>query len=159
MVFIVYADRSLVRSVVKPRKSMDVKVIIESVPTDSIKFVGLTEQEGTEGIGSAKDRKLIVGIDPGIVTGVAVLDLNGNVLTLQSGKNLSRRHVLRIVYQYGTPVLIAVDTAKPSDYAKKLAAMVGAVIYYPDRDLSIARRVRLQLRFPVSRELRLRIRT
>ncbi|ADN49493.1 DUF460 domain-containing protein [Vulcanisaeta distributa] len=150
VVFIVYADRSVVRSVVKPRKSMDVKVIVESVPTDSIKFVGLTEQEGAESVSTAKDRKLIVGIDPGIVTGVAVLDLNGNVLTLQSGKNLSRRHVLRIVYQYGTPVLIAVDTAKPSDYAKKLAAMVGAVIYYPDRDLSIAEKSEIAIK--ISRE-------
>ena len=150
VVFIVYADRSTVRSVIKPRKSMDVKVIVESVPTDSIKFVGLTEQESTESMSAAKDRKLIVGIDPGIVTGVAVLDLNGNVLTLQSGKNLSRRHVLRIVYQYGTPVLVAVDTAKPSDYARKLAAMVGAVIYYPDRDLSIAEKSEIAIK--ISRE-------
>ncbi|WP_252900862.1 DUF460 domain-containing protein [Vulcanisaeta sp. JCM 14467] len=150
VVFIVYADRSIVRSVIKPRKSMDVKVIVESVPTDSIKFVGLTEQESTESMSAVKDRKLIVGIDPGIVTGVAVLDLNGNVLTLQSGKNLSRRHVLRIVYQYGTPVLVAVDTAKPSDYARKLAAMVGAAIYYPDRDLSIAEKSEIAIK--ISRE-------
>ncbi|BDR91413.1 DUF460 domain-containing protein [Vulcanisaeta souniana] len=146
VVFIVYADRSIVRSVVKPRRSMDVKVIVESVPTDAIKFVGLAESEGIENINAARDRKLIVGIDPGIVTGVAVLDLSGNVLALHSGKNLSRRHVLRIVYQYGTPVLIAVDTAKPSDYAKKLAAMVGAAIYYPDKDLSIAEKSEIAIK-------------
>ncbi len=150
VVFIVYADKGIVRSVIKPRRGLDVKVIIESVPTDSIKFVGLTEQEIAEGMVAAKDRKLIVGIDPGIVTGVAILDLNGDVLTLQSGKNLSRRHVLKIVYQYGTPVLIAVDTAKPSDYARKLAAMVGAVLYYPERDLSIAEKSEIAIR--VSRE-------
>ncbi|WP_054843315.1 DUF460 domain-containing protein [Vulcanisaeta souniana] len=80
------------------------------------------------------------------MTGVAVLDLSGNVLALHSGKNLSRRHVLRIVYQYGTPVLIAVDTAKPSDYAKKLAAMVGAAIYYPDKDLSIAEKSEIAIK-------------
>ncbi len=146
VVFIVYADRSVVRSVVKPRRSMDVKVIVESVPTDTIKFIDLTENEGIENINAARDRKLIVGIDPGIVTGIAVLDLNGNVLILRSGKNLSRRHVLRIVYQYGTPVLIAVDTAKPSEYAKKLAAMVGAAIYYPDRDLSIAEKSEIAIK-------------
>ncbi|ADY01169.1 hypothetical protein VMUT_0959 [Vulcanisaeta moutnovskia 768-28] len=150
VVFIVYADRGAVRSVVRPRKSMDIKIIIESVPTDSIKFVELTEQESAESISAVKDRKLIVGIDPGIVTGVAVLDLNGNVLALHSGKNLSRRHVLKIVYQYGIPILIAVDTAKPSDYAKKLAAMVGAVLYNPDRDLSIAEKSEIAIK--ISRE-------
>ncbi|MGC8542348.1 MAG: DUF460 domain-containing protein [Vulcanisaeta sp.] len=155
VVFIAYADKATVRSLIKPQRSMDVKVIIESVPTDSIKFVGLTESESAEVLSAIKDRKLIVGIDPGIVTGLAVLDLEGNVLTLNSGKNLSRRHILRIIYQYGTPVLIAVDTAKPSDYARKLAAMVGAALYYPDKDLSIAEKSEIAIR--VSREQRITV--
>ncbi|MCG2870053.1 MAG: DUF460 domain-containing protein [Vulcanisaeta sp.] len=150
VVFIAYADRPTVRSVIKPRKSMDVKLIIESVPSDSIKFVSLTETESVEVGGAVGDRKLIVGIDPGIVTGLAILDMNGNVLALHSGKNLSRRHVLRIIYQYGTPVLIAVDTAKPSEYARKLAAMVGAVLYYPERDLSVSEKSEIALK--VARE-------
>ncbi|PLC67459.1 hypothetical protein B7L70_08590 [Vulcanisaeta sp. EB80] len=150
VVFIAYADRTTIRSIIKPRRSMDVKVIVESVPSDSIKFAGLTETEAVEVGGAIKDRKLIVGIDPGIVTGLAILDMNGNVLTLHSGKNLSRRHVLRIVYQYGTPILVAVDTAKPSDYAKKLAAMIGAVLYYPDKDLSISEKSEIVVK--VSRE-------
>ena len=150
VVFIAYADRTTIRSIIKPRRSMDVKVIVESVPSDSIKFASLTETEAVEVGGAIKDRKLIVGIDPGIVTGLAILDMNGNVLTLHSGKNLSRRHVLRIVYQYGTPILVAVDTAKPSDYAKKLAAMIGAVLYYPDKDLSISEKSEIAVK--VSRE-------
>ena len=150
VVFIAYADRTTIRSIIKPRRSMDVKVIVESVPSDSIKFASLTETEAVEVGGAIKDRKLIVGIDPGIVTGLAILDMNGNVLTLHSGKNLSRRHVLRIVYQYGTPILVAVDTAKPSDYAKKLAAMIGAVLYYPDKDLSISEKSEIVVK--VSRE-------
>jgi Uncharacterized conserved protein len=150
VVFIAYADRTTIRSIIKPRRSMDVKVIVESVPSDSIKFASLTETEAVEVGGAIKDRKLIVGIDPGIVTGLAILDINGNVLTLHSGKNLSRRHVLRIVYQYGTPILVAVDTAKPSDYAKKLAAMIGAVLYYPDKDLSISEKSEIAVK--ISRE-------
>ncbi|MFB6471131.1 MAG: DUF460 domain-containing protein [Vulcanisaeta sp. AZ3] len=150
VVFIAYADRATVRSVVKPKKSMDIKVIIESVPSDSIKFVSLTENEEVEAVRAAKDRRLIVGIDPGIVTGLAILDLNGNVLRLHSGKNLSRRHVLRIIYQYGTPVLIAVDTAKPSDYARKLAAMINAALYYPERDLSVSEKSEIAIK--VSKE-------
>jgi len=150
VVFIAYADRTTIRSIIKPRRSMDVKVIVESVPSDSIKFASLTETEAVEVGGAIKDRKLIVGIDPGIVTGLAILDMNGNVLTLHSGKNLSRRHVLRIVYQYGTPILVAVDTAKPSDYAKKLAAMIGAVLYYPDKDLSISEKSEIAVK--ISRE-------
>ncbi|WP_069806533.1 DUF460 domain-containing protein [Vulcanisaeta thermophila] len=145
VVFIAYADKSRVRSLIKPRRSMDVKLTIESVPSDSIRYVGLDEDYEIEGLKQTKGRHLIVGVDPGIVTGLAIMDLEGNVLSLHSGKNLSRRHALRIIYQYGTPVLIAVDTVKPSEYAKKLAAMVGAALYYPERDLSIAEKSKIAL--------------
>jgi len=135
-VFVVYADKSTVRSVVRPLRSIDVKMIIESVPTDKIRFVSASHEGSIEA--SPSRRYVIVGVDPGIVTGIAILDLEGKVLHLHSGKNLSRRGALRIIYEYGTPVLVATDTAKPSDYARKLAAMVGAVLHSPERDLSVA---------------------
>ncbi len=133
--FIVYADKSIVRRLVRPLKSMDVNVIIEQVMSDAIKFSSLTGEETLEL--KPSDRYIIVGVDPGIVTGVAVLDLNGRVLALHSGRNLSRRKVLDIVYRYGTPIIIATDVSKVPDYVKKLSSMTSSVLYYPDRDLSV----------------------
>ncbi len=139
--FVVYADKSVVRRLVKPVKSMDVKVVIEQVLTDTIKFVSLTGEEKYET--KLGERYLIVGVDPGIVTGVAVLDLDGRVLLLYSGKNLSRRKLLDIVYDYGVPLVIATDVAKVPDYVRKLCSMIHAVLYSPERDLSVSEKSEL----------------
>ncbi len=133
--FIVYSDKTIVRRLVKPLKSMDVNIVIEQVLSDSIKFSSLTGEEKFEI--KPSDKYLIVGVDPGIVTGIAVLDLNGRVLALYSGRNLSRRRVLDIVYRYGTPVIIATDVPKVPEYVKKLSSMTNSVLYYPDRDLTV----------------------
>jgi len=133
--FIVYADKSIVRRLVRPLRSMDVNVVIEQVMSDTIKFSSLTGEETLEL--KPSDRYIIVGVDPGIVTGVAVLDLNGRVLALHSGRNLSRRKVLDMVYKYGTPVIVATDVSKVPDYVRKLSSMTSSVLYSPERDLSV----------------------
>jgi predicted RNase H-like nuclease (RuvC/YqgF family) len=122
--FIVYARRDLVRRYVKPLRSSDVVIDIFSEPVKS------REAEAQRG-----EAYLIVGVDPGIVTGIALMDLNGRVLHTEARRNLSRGDALRRIYQWGVPVVVATDVASPPDYAKKLAAMCGAVLYHPDRDL------------------------
>ncbi len=139
--FIVYADRSVVRKVVRPSKSMDVTVSIEQVLSRNIKFVSLAGETHAPSVRS--DRYVILGIDPGIVTGVAVLDLNGRVLLLHSGRNLSRSRVLDLVYNIGTPVIVATDVSSPPDYVKKLCAMTQAVLYAPSRDVSVAEKTEI----------------
>lgn len=141
----VYADKSTVRKIIKPIKSIDVKVTIEQVLSSGVKFLSPGSGQAFEA--SPKSRnKLIIGVDPGIVTGLAIMDLNGKVLALFSGRNMSRRRALSIVYEYGTPVVVATDVSKPSDYVKKLAAMVGAVLYHPDKDLQIAEKANIALK-------------
>ncbi|OYT26253.1 MAG: hypothetical protein B6V02_02110, partial [Thermoprotei archaeon ex4572_64] len=99
--FIVYASKAIVRSLIKPIRSIDVKVSIESIPTQTIRYAAINYDERTVET-SIRDRYVIVGVDPGIVTGLAILDLNGNILHLYSGKNLSRRKAIQIITQYGT---------------------------------------------------------
>lgn len=128
-VFVVYAEKSAVRRLVKPYKGLDVEIRIESALLDSFRFEGASVPN--------HDRKLIVGVDPGIVAGVAIMDLRGNILRLYSGRNLSRSALLRMVYRYGSPIIIATDVSKPSDYVRKLAAMVNSTLFAPESDLSI----------------------
>ncbi len=110
---------------VKPYKGLDVEIRIESALLDSFRFEGASVP--------SHDRKLIVGVDPGIVAGVAIMDLRGNILRLYSGRSLSRSALLRMVYRYGSPVIIATDVSKPSDYVRKLAAMVNSMLFAPPR--------------------------
>ncbi|WP_291767076.1 DUF460 domain-containing protein [Caldivirga sp. UBA161] len=141
---IVYADKSIVRRFVKPVKSMDVKVTLEQVISSSIKFLS-PNSSYVEASPKSKTR-LIVGVDPGIVTGLALMSLDGKVLALFSGRNMSRRRVLSLVYEYGTPIIVAADVSKPSDYIKKLSSMIGAVLYHPERDMQIAEKANIALK-------------
>jgi hypothetical protein len=122
--FVVYARRDLVRRYVKPLKSSDVVIRVFSEP---VKSYG-SEQGG---------RYLIVGVDPGVVTGIAIMDLEGKVLHTEARRNLPRGESLRRIYQWGVPVVVATDVSDVPEYVKKLAAMSGAVLYKPDRDLSV----------------------
>ncbi len=141
---IVYADKSVVRRFVKPIKSMDVKVTLEQMISSSIKFLS-PNSSYVEASPKSKTR-LIVGVDPGIVTGLALMSLDGKVLALFSGRNMSRRRVLSLVYEYGTPVIVATDVSKPSDYVRKLSSMIGAVLYHPERDMQIAEKANIALK-------------
>ncbi|RFA94236.1 DUF460 domain-containing protein [Pyrobaculum aerophilum] len=121
--FVVYANREVVRKYVKPMRSIDIAVTIYSAPASG-------------GGVPARERFLIVGVDPGIVTGIAVLTLDGEVLDTTARRGFSRGDVLRYVHQWGVPVVIATDVAEAPEFVKRLAAMCGAVLYTPSRDLS-----------------------
>ncbi|GBF08559.1 conserved hypothetical protein [Aeropyrum pernix] len=136
--FIVYAPREKLEGVVRRREGPDYTVRIKPVARSRI----LTLPDAPE-----RSSPIIVGIDPGITTGLAVLDINGRLLHAESGKSLDRSRVTEIVYGLGRPVIVAVDVADPPETAKKLAAQWGAMLYTPPADLTtsekwgLARRV------------------
>lgn len=137
--FVVYARRDLVRRFVKPMRASDVVVTVYSEPA---------KRYGQE----RSDLHVIVGIDPGIVTGLAIVDLNGRVLHTEAKRNLSRGEALRRIYQWGIPVVVATDVTPPPEYVKKLAAMCGAVVYAPDRDLAVSEKSAIveKINYPTS---------
>ncbi len=130
--FIVYAPRSRVLSLVKPIKTHNIKVDVRPVYSSKIVF------EPLNALGESKvdSKPLIVGLDPGTWTGLAILDINGVPLLVKSSKNLDRAEVLLLLTQYGRPAIIATDVASPPESVKKLAAVFKAVLYSPSRDLS-----------------------
>jgi predicted RNase H-like nuclease (RuvC/YqgF family) len=121
--FVVYANREVVRRYVKPTRGIDVAVAIYSAPAK-------------RGKPSTRGRLLILGVDPGIVTGLAILTLDGEVLDTVARRSFSRGDVMRYVQQWGVPILVATDVAEAPEFVKRLAAMSGAVLYTPSRDLS-----------------------
>ncbi|AET33583.1 DUF460 domain-containing protein [Pyrobaculum ferrireducens] len=121
--FVVYANREVVRRYVKPMRSIDIAVAIFSAPARG-------------GKAPARERFLIVGVDPGVVTGIAVMTLDGEVLDTVARRGFSRGDVLRYVSQWGVPVLVATDVAEAPDFVRRLATMCGAAVYTPGRDLA-----------------------
>ncbi len=80
---------------------------------------------------------LIVGIDPGITSAVAILDLNGNVVHVESGKKLGVNKIAKIISRYGRPVVITTDVVSAPDMVKKIASLFSSKIILPPRNLRV----------------------
>ena len=130
--FIVYAPRQRLKGLIKPMRGHDILVKIKEVRRQEIHAIPLTRTLEK----SRPRRPLIVGVDPGVVTGIAIVDLNGRVLDVESRRYYPRTSIIETIRAHGVPVLLATDVAKPSMLVKKLAAMMNVKIFTPERDLT-----------------------
>ncbi|MCX6695376.1 MAG: DUF460 domain-containing protein, partial [Candidatus Altiarchaeota archaeon] len=93
---------------------------------------------------------LIVGVDPGTTTAVAVLDFRGGVVGLHSSKDLGLSGVIEYVMGLGRPSVVACDVASPPDFVSKVASNLGAVLYSPDESLTVSEKLDITRNFDVS---------
>lgn len=83
---------------------------------------------------------VIVGIDPGKTSAVAVLDMNGNILFLASRRFAGLRWFVDSIRSVGTPAVAAGDKKNTDAMVSKIAATFGAVCFAPRYDISTARK-------------------
>jgi predicted RNase H-like nuclease (RuvC/YqgF family) len=81
-------------------------------------------------------QRLIVGIDPGMTTGVAIFNLGGKAISIFSRKNLSKGKLVSEISKYGIPVLICSDVHPVPAFVNKLASTYNAEISFPTAQLS-----------------------
>jgi len=132
--FIVYAPRGRLYGLVKKRKTQDVQVNIQPISKGTVEFIPLGEKSVKR---YTPNRYLIMGVDPGISTGVAVLDINRRLLSLITRRWLSRNQLIREVSNLGRVLVVATDVSPPPVYVKKLASSLNAILYVPEHDLTI----------------------
>jgi len=82
-------------------------------------------------------KPLIVGVDVGLTTGIAIFDLNRNLLFLGSKKFLSVSDVINYIMKFGKPLIIATDKKKVPPTINKLAASFNCKVFSPDHDLGV----------------------
>jgi len=80
---------------------------------------------------------LIVGIDPGITTALAVLDVNGNLVYLESSKHLELSMLISKTLKLGKVVLVGTDKYKVPKLIGAFATKLGARIVSPEEDLQV----------------------
>ena len=82
-------------------------------------------------------KPIVVGIDPGITTAYAVLDLEGNIIQLNSSKELDLNRLVSETFSLGKPILIGTDKAKIPHLIDSYSAKTGARIINPSEDLKV----------------------
>lgn len=81
-------------------------------------------------------KALIIGIDPGLNTGIAILDTKGNLIAVTSKRYAKRSEITKYITKFGNPVIVASDVNPPSESVKKIAKAFGCKLFYPEVSLS-----------------------
>jgi predicted RNase H-like nuclease (RuvC/YqgF family) len=105
----------------------DVRVEMSRERTDGIEFEPLARRRD----------HVIVGMDPGTTTAVAVLGLDGEVLDVMSSRTVDDAAVIEWLVERGRPVVVAADVEPMPATVEKLRRSVDAVGWTPAADLPV----------------------
>ncbi|MDK2464560.1 MAG: DUF460 domain-containing protein [Candidatus Korarchaeota archaeon] len=137
--FIVYAPKESILSIVREHEWGPVKVQIEPSWRKKIEFTR-TEL-------SRRPRPIMVGIDPGMSIGIAVMDLYGRILGLETLRRASRSEAIETLAQYGRPVLITTDVSPPPKNVVKIAQAFGARLVALNEHMKIEDKIKIVREF------------
>ncbi|MGB9827025.1 MAG: DUF460 domain-containing protein [Thermosphaera sp.] len=124
-VFIVYAPRESLYGLIKPVSYKNVKIVVKP-----FKSTPLMASAGLQ-------RPLIMGIDPGMTVGVALVDLDGRPVFAKSWRTIDRYEIISTISSYGKVVVVATDVSNPPELVKKIGTLLGAIVYAPERDITV----------------------
>ncbi len=92
---------------------------------------------------SQRQKWIIVGYDPGLTVGIAILDLSGNVISIKSCKEMPKADVITHIISHGKAILIATDVYPAPKMVKKLAASLNSKIYSPSKTFTVSSKTEL----------------
>ncbi len=136
--FRVYASRDKLSGIIKQSKGPDVQIKIRPVKRKRIEFIPLGSTDVPVQPTITKTKKLIVGIDPGVTVGIAIMDLRKNLILLDSAKGLSRGDVVRRISEYGTATIIATDVTTIPAFVQTLSTKFNAKIHSAPKTLTVS---------------------
>lgn len=123
--FRVVAPRSMVP--ISSSRGADVQVRVAGRELERIRFEPL----------SSRPRYLIVGLDPGTTTGIAALDLDGNLALLTSSRQMTMSDIVEELYRTGKPLIIASDVQQMPYSVEKIRRAFNAIPYTPKQSLPV----------------------
>lgn len=112
---------------VSTERAGDTRIEIERVRRDGIEFRPLAKRRD----------HVLLGVDPGTTTAVAVVGLDGEVLDLLSTRTADTSEVIEWVVERGRPVVVAADVTPMPETVEKLRRSFDAAGWTPDRDLPV----------------------
>ncbi len=137
--FIVYEDYRSVKTKLsgelRENNWTPVKIAVKPIWENRLKFVSKNM--------SRFERGLIVGLDPGLNFGLAILDLEGRVLDLRTLRRASRSEIIESILEYGYPLIIATDVDPPPKNVVKIAKILGVRVEVAKRDMRSSEKLEL----------------
>ena len=116
---------------VSAARSGDIRVEIDRERRDGITFEPLAKRRDY----------VIVGIDPGTTTAVAVVGIDGELLDVYSTRTDDSAGVIEWIIDRGRPFLVAADVTPMPETVEKFRRSFDAASWVPDRDLPIDRKL------------------
>ncbi len=121
--FVVDAPRDQIH--VNPGYYCDAQVRVEGIERPKLQFEPLLKKRG----------HIIVGIDPGTTTGIAALNLRGELVDLISSRAMSPSDVTEWIASRGRPLIIATDVFPTPSAVEKIKRSFNAILYSPGADI------------------------
>ena len=116
-------------ALLKPLNTEAVKVTLDRISKSSLDFQPLDVSLAPS---SHSLRNVILGIDPGTTTGIAVVDLTrGKILYLGSKRECGLSEIIRIASKFGKITCVAADVIPIPSSVEKIAKITGAKIKSP----------------------------
>lgn len=81
------------------------------------------------------NRPVLVGLDPGLNFGIAIIDLDGRVVHLCTLRRASRSEVIDEIVSHGSPIIIATDVDPPPKNVLKIAGSLGVRVEVAKKEM------------------------
>jgi predicted RNase H-like nuclease (RuvC/YqgF family) len=121
--YIVEAPREKVH--INTGYSADAQVKVQSIERPELQYKPLLQRRGY----------IIVGLDPGTTTGIAALNLSGDLVDLISSRAMSSSDVIEWIAARGRPLVVATDVFPTPGAVEKVKRAFNAVLFSPGADM------------------------
>lgn len=88
-------------------------------------------------------KKLIVGIDPGLNCGLAILSLNGTPIIVESHREWPLKEIIKRIKEIGEPTIISSDVSPAPSLLERLSRKLNAILFEPVISMSVEEKHKL----------------
>lgn len=99
---------------------------------------------------------LILGLDPGSTVGFAALNLDGELVTLDSVRNCDLAHAISKINPLGKIIVVGTDVTPVPKFVNKFASNFGAKIIEPKDDLLLKYKKKVTKEFLKNQDIKVK---
>lgn len=92
-------------------------------------------------------RTLIIGLDPGVTKGIAILSTSGEIIKIASKRGAKSSEIINYITKFGKPVIIASDVNPLPKSIGKISSGLETRVFYPEVSLSNADKFKMTRKY------------